>query len=35
MTSTAAVPQATNFLDTGLPLFCDLPALLERRAAAE
>ena len=25
MTSTAAVPQATNFLDTGLPLFCDLP----------
>ena len=25
MPSTAAMPQATNFLDTGLPLFCDLP----------
>jgi len=25
MTSTAAVPSATNFLDTGLPLFSDLP----------
>ena len=25
MTSTAAMPSATNFLDTGLPLFSDLP----------